>query len=264
MHNGQANPIIIGWMLWATVCAYDGKWTLAALVLAPAVLMKVFPVALAGLLAMLAPVRFSVPLLIALAVGVVLPYAFQPAEYINAQYGFWFDNLSSDDRTNFALYAGYQDVHMLLRVVGINMPKEQYQIVQAVTGLLAAAVIFYQIRRGVDRPTIAINAFTLGICWMILFGASVETATFTLMAPVMAREILDSKGRPRWALPVALAGAGFFVVSLIALTMPHHIHRPVIAFGVQPMGALLVGIAAVGRVLACRPVSVESPGDQVV
>jgi len=257
-HNGQVNPIVIGWLLWATVWAYDGKWNAAAVALAAAILMKVYPISLAGLFVLLAPVRLAVPLLLALVAGVVLPYAFQPAEYVTSQYQYWFANLQSDDRTQFPLWGGYQDFHMLLRVVGIEIPRQKYFAVQGAMGLLAAAVVFRQIRLGIDRRTITINAFTLGSCWMILFG-TVETATFTLLAPVFARELLDAKGRPRWALPVALAGAGFFLVGLIALTLPHAIHRPIIALGVQPLGALLVSIAAVGRVLACRPTPAESP-----
>ncbi len=253
LSNGQANTLILGMMLWATVLAGRDRWALAALLVGAATLFKAYPLALAGLFTLIAPVRFGLPLLGTIAAGLVLPYAFQSAEYVSAQYQFWFENVARDDRTTRPLYSGYQDFHMLLRVVGIEIARSPYRLAQAGAGLAAAAVIVWLRGTGADRRSVETAAFTLGICWMVMFAPAVETSTFILLAPVMARELLDPVGRPRWAKVCALAGSGMFLIAMVALAFPHHIHRPVIATGVQPLGALLVSVAALGRIFAVRP-----------
>ncbi|MDB5306560.1 MAG: hypothetical protein JWO38_762 [Gemmataceae bacterium] len=253
LHNGQANTLVLGLMLWGTVLAAGGRWTAAAVLIAGAVLFKGYPLALGLLLVLAAPARFGVPLAAAVAAGLALPYAFQSAEYVSAQYQFWATNLGRDDRTGFPLHAGYQDVHMLLRVVGVTVPLELYRVVQAAAGGVAAAVIARQMWTGVDRRPVVLNAFTLGVCWMTLFGPSTETATFILMAPLMARELTARAGRPLWARWAATGGACLFVLTRILLAFPHTVHQPVIALGMQPLAAVLLAVASVGRVLATRP-----------
>lgn len=252
LQNGQANPHILGLMLWAAVLAHGGRWAGAASLIAAAALFKGYPVALGLLLAVLAPLRVGLPLAGVIAAGLVLPYAFQSAEYVTAQYRYWAETVGRDDRTNFPLYGGLQDAHMLLRVVGMQLTLAEYRPVQVATGAIVGLVVLWQLRRGVDRPRVALDAFTLGVCWMATFGPVVESSTFILLAPVMARELLEA-GRPRWAKAAALAGAGLFLLSVGVFAFPHHVHRPVIALGVQPLAALLLSAAAVGRVLSHRP-----------
>lgn len=254
--NGQANVLVIGALLWATALATRNRWALAAVLVAGAGLFKGYPLAFGMLLALAAPVRFGLPLIAAAIAGLALPFAFQSPEYVSGQYELWQVNLGRDDRTNFPLYAGHQDFHMLLRVVGLHIERDPYRIVQALTGLAAAAVVVWQLRRGIERSRVVENAFALGVCWMIVFGPVVESSTFILLAPVLARELFDGRGRSRWAHAFALAGAALFAVSIGVFAFPHAIHRPVIALGIQPLAALCASVAAVGRGLALRPAPV--------
>jgi hypothetical protein len=253
LNNGQANTLVLGLMLWGTLLASRNWWAAGAVLIAAAGLFKGYPLALGGLIALAAPIRFGLPLLAAVAAGAALPYVFQSPEYVSAQYQYWQENLARDDRTALPLYAGLQDFHMLLRVVGLEIPLDPYRLVQAGTGALVALLLARQLWSGLHRREVVLNAFTFGVCWMIVFGPVVETATFIILAPVMAREILDDRSRPRWAKVAAILGAGCFAIALCALAFPHAIHRPVIALGVQPLGALLVSSAAIGRVLMSRP-----------
>src|SRR5205085_1583299 len=158
--------------------------------------------------------RFGLPLAIATISGLALPYALQSADYVTAQYEYWTANLSGDDRTGLPLHAGYQDFHMLLRVVGVTVPRGPYLLVQAGTGALAAGVLTWQLWCGIDRGRVALNALALGLCWMVLFGPSTEWSTYILLAPLAARELLDRAGRPRWSRACAVAGAGLFVLTI--------------------------------------------------
>ncbi len=250
LHNGQANPFVLGLMLWGTVMSAKGRWELGAILIAGAGLFKIYPLALGLLLVLAAPLRFGIPLVLAIVGGLALPYAFHDGDYVTEQYLYWIANLSGDDRTQFPLYAGYQDFHMLLRVIGIQLPLDSYRLIQVAAGAATAVVIGWQLRQEVDRRQVALNAFALGVGWMTVFGPSTEVCTFSLLAPFFARELLDRVGQPRWAFTVAVCGAGLFGLGIVALWVPHAIHRPIIVLGVYPLAALLLSMAVVTRVLA--------------
>lgn len=265
LYNGQANTLVVGSMLWATVLATRDRWAAAAVLVAGASLFKGYPIALGGLFVLAAPRRFGLPLAVAILAGLALPFAVQSTDYVSDQYRFWAANLSRDDRTEFPLHAGLQDVHMLLRVVGVNMPLGPYRLVGAGVGLMAAAVVGWQSWKGIDSRQVVANALTLGLCWMATFGPAVESSSFILLAPVLSRELADRANRPRWARAAAFAGGGLFLLSVGIFAFPHAVHRPVIAMGIQPIAALLLSAAAVGRVLATRaiPPALPTPMSEV-
>jgi hypothetical protein len=124
-------------------------------------------------------------------------------------------------------------------------------------------VLAWQRWRGVDKPALTANAVTLGLCWMTVFGPAVESSTLILIAPVLARELLDRAGQPRWARAAAIAGAGLFLAAVVIFAFPHAIHRPVIGLGIQPLAAALVAAAGVARVLRTST-AVAAPAQEVV
>jgi hypothetical protein len=256
LSNGQANTHVIGLMLWGSLLASRERWVAAAFLIAAATLFKGYPIALGGLLVLLAPIRFGLPLLFWLAVGLGLPYVLQSADYVTTQYQALLQNLAADDRTALPLYAGYQDFHMLLRIVGIPVNRSDYRLVQAGTGLAAAGLLLVLRRRGVSRTDAAVHALILGTCWMCLFGPSVEASTLILMAPVVSLGVLAPRRR-LWAKRAAFAGAGLFFASVVLFAFPHGVHRPVVSLGILPLASLLSTIGAVGRMFPER--SAETP-----
>lgn len=266
LSNAQANTHVAGLMLWGSVLASRGNWMWAASIVAGAALFKGYPIALGGLLALLAPVRFGIPLLLGVAAGLALPYAFQSPEYVSTQYQLLFDNLGNDDRSSRPLFAGYQDFHMLLRVFGINIPRNDYAFVQAATGLAAACLILWLRARGMSRSETALNAYAIGICWMCVFSPAVEASTYIHMAPLMAFELLPAR-RPMWLRAAAYSGGGLFFLSAIVFAFPHAVHQPVIALGILPLAAALLAIATIGRTILSRPeietIAPTQPGDSI-
>jgi hypothetical protein len=249
LSNGQANVHMLGLMLWGALLAVRGSWSWAAVFLAAAALFKGYPIALGLLIALAAPIRFGLPLVAAIAAGCALPYLLQDTAYISSQYRQWFEAVASDDRSAFPLYMGYQDVHMLLRIAGLPIRLDDYRMVQVGAGAVAAGVVIRQLMKKVPRETVILNALVLGLCWMCTFGSGIEASTFILLAPVMAREVLDRRDRPWWASPFAWAGALLFFASVVLFAFPHSIHRPVIVLGILPVAALLLSTSAVARVM---------------
>lgn len=266
LHNGQANTLVSGLALWGTVLCANGRWSAAGVVVAGAVLFKIYPLAFALLLGLSAPLRFGIPLVLACAAGAVLPFAFASPEYVGDQYRYWIDNLGRDDRSQFALHAGLQDVQMLLRVIGLPVSLSDYRLAQMAAGGAVGLVVMWRLRRGTDRRELAVDVFSLYACWVLTFGPAVETSTYILMAPLMARELLDRAGQPRWAWRTAVVAACLFLTTRIVLALPRAIHQPVIATGIYPVATLLMTVAICGRIFAGtgraapeaeRPVQVE-------
>jgi hypothetical protein len=257
--NGQANPHVVGLMVSAGALALGNRWAVAGACVAAAALFKGYPLALGMLLAFAAPLRFGVALGATLAAGLALPYLLQSPDYVTGLYREWWTNLAGDDRTGWESWRGYQDFHLVLKVLGLTVPRSQYLFVQAGTGALCAAALAWQRWRGVDRPALTANAVTLGLCWMTVFGPAVESSTLILIAPVLARELLDRTNQPRWAWAAALAGAVLFLAAVVVFAFPHAVHRPVIGLGIQPLAAALVAAAGVARVLRTRPPAAVSP-----
>lgn len=259
LSNGQANVHILGLMLWGAVLATRGWWGAAGTLIATAALFKGYPIALGMLLALAAPIRHGLPLALTIAAGFALPFFLQSHEYISAQYSQWFEAVSGDDRTAFPFHLGYQDAHMLLRVLGFNLSLAEFRLIQIGVGAAAGGVIAGQVWRGVPREEVALNALTLALCWMTTFGPGIESSTFILLAPVAARELLDGRNQPRWARPLAIAGGGLYLICVTLFAFPHEVHRPVVALGILPVAALSISGAALGRVFAARAQARPAP-----
>jgi len=259
LSNGQANVHMLGLMLWGTFLAARGRWSWAAACLAAAALFKGYPIALGLLIALAAPLRFGVPLAAALAAGYAVPYLLQDTAYIESQYRQWFEAVSGDDRTAFPFHLGYQDTHMFLRVLGVKLSLAEFRLFQVGAGAMAAGVVMAQLRKGMPRDRVALNSLSLGLVWMTTFGPGIESSTFILAAPLMARELFDGRDRPRWAVPFTWIGSGLFFASVVLFAFPHEVHRPIVALGIQPLAALLLGVAVVARAMVV-PAESTRPG----
>lgn len=259
LHNGQANTIVAGLLLWSTASAANGRWVVAGALVAGATLLKIYPVAYGALLVLLAPVRFGLPLAGILAAGFALPFALGTPEYVRDQYRLWVESLGNDDRSGFALHAGLQDVQMLLRVLGVHVPLASYRLVQLATGGAIALFVLMKLWQGRDRRDVALDAFSLYACWLLTFGPTVETSTFIFLAPIMARELVDRRDQAKWACQVAVASAALFIAIRLSLAlMPRSMHQPFIALGMYPVAALLMTVAVCGRI-ANRPTRCIEP-----
>jgi hypothetical protein len=242
LNNGQCNALVTGLLLFAVVAFAGDRWTLAAAAVTAATLFKGYPIALGLLLCLVEPRRFSSRLAACLFVGMAIPYLFQRPDYVTSQYASFFAHVSADDRTQYDVYAGYRDLHMLLRIAGIHLSMPAYRLVETLLGLTCAVVVVTGRRRGWDTRTAVTACLSLGSCWMTLAGPATESCTYVLLAPALAQAVLDAAERPRWQRLLVYASFACFAVSAATVWFPGWFAHPVQATGIQPLAALLLTI----------------------
>jgi len=192
LNNAQANPLILGLMLLGVSAAARDRWSLAGACLVAAILIKLYPLALALLLIFLYPRRFLPPFLLWTAIGLGAPYLFQSPEYVSQQYANWYRVLKVDDRSQLDLRVSYRDVWLLIRLIGQPINQAAYQLLQlAVAGVIAGLCWFSQRKAGKDRGVLHWT-LELSLCWMTILGPATESCTYILLAPTLAWRVLDA------------------------------------------------------------------------
>jgi hypothetical protein len=243
LNNGQTNPLVIGLLLLTIAAAGAGRWNGAAVCMALATALKVYPVVVGLLLAAAYPRRFAGRLLVALAAVAALPFLFQRPGYVAGQYTEWLRALTEDDRRFWPLHMAYRDLWLLFRVCSAPVSPRAYQVIQALSGAACATVCVAGRMRNWDTARVLTAVLTLGTCWMTLCGPATESSTFILLAPALALGILSARAenwqRPERWLPDA-AGVLLLIGVLAGLTRwTSFIHSR----GVQPLGVLLLFVA---------------------
>jgi hypothetical protein len=239
LNNGQSNPLIAGLLLAAVAGAARRRWNLAAACAAAACLFKGYPLAVGLLLAAVYPRRFAPRLALALAVGLGLPFLAQRPDYVFGQYGEWVRLLGGDDRKDWATANGYRDLWLLFRVAGVPVGKSAYLGLQLAAALGAAAVCVAGRAVGRPRRQLLTTLLALGVCWMLLCGPATESATYILLAPVLAWAVVagrdtDATWPARW-----LPAAAFALLTAAQAACWFPVGKPLHALGVQPLAALV-------------------------
>jgi hypothetical protein len=242
LNNGQSNPLVIGLLLAAVAGAAARRWNVAAVCVTVAVLFKGYPVAVGLLLAAVYPRSFAPRLALALAAGLLLPFALQRPGYAAAEYESWLLHVGGDDRRDRELENGYRDLWQLCRLAGIPMSRGAYLGVQLATAAgLAGLVLAGQAARWSRRRLLTL-LLALATCWMMLCGPATESSTYVLLAPALVWAVLEAwtrwQGWVRWLPAVSF---GLLAASAAACWFPAG--KQVHALGVQPLAALLLTVA---------------------
>ncbi len=186
LNNGQANLLVLGALLAAVAAVMRGWWMAAAIVLTIAVMIKIYPLAIALLLVVMFPRQLLWRFALCLIVAVALPFALQKIDYVSHQYNDWLLYLRTEDRTSRSLSEWYSDLRLLFRVWFVPLSTTTYVVIQlaAATAIGVVAVVG-KIRHWPTQRLIA-WIFSLSCCWMTLFGPATESATYVLIAPATA------------------------------------------------------------------------------
>jgi hypothetical protein len=249
LNNAQSNALVLGLVLAgvAGVAEPGGGWrpVLAGCCLAGACLFKLYPVAVALLLAVGPPRRFLGWFLAALLVGLALPFLLQSPGYVAEQYAGWWQHLLSQDRQGLDREYWYRDLRLLCAEVGVPLAEDGFRVLQVLGGMAAAGLCLAARRAGwpVRRRLTLLTA--LGCFWMTVLGPATESATYALLAPTAAWALLGPwRGRHPLVGGLVLAGYGLLVVAALAAWFPGS--RQFQALGVQPLGGLvlLAGVLA--------------------
>jgi hypothetical protein len=215
INNGQSNPLVLGLMLAAVAGVTEARWNLATILLAVAVLFKIYPIAIALLLVALYPRQLALRLTFAILAGLALPFLFQHPAYVAEQYQTWFHYLKSEDRQGMALAATYRDLRLLFRAASVPLSAEVYMAIQLATAAAAAGIcLFGQYARWSQQRLLTLLT-GLGCCWMTVFGVATESCTYMLVAPTGAWAVMQARLEAR-SLPVRGLLVGSFLLFLVA------------------------------------------------
>ena len=130
INSAQANPLLTGLMLAGVAAAGRERWNWAAIFVAGAVFLKIYPIALALLLIVTFPRRFTPRFLIALVVGAAVPFLMQNPLWVARQHVNWWISLCIDDRTRWAPEIGYRDLWLLIRFYHLPISYSGYVVLQ--------------------------------------------------------------------------------------------------------------------------------------
>lgn len=245
LNNGQPNPLIIGLLL-AALAAVDGeRWSLAAVLIALATAVKVYPLAIGLLLAAAYPRRFALRLLLALALSAVLPFAFQHWDYVYAQYAQWLERLGKDQRWDWPLRMAYRDLWLLIRLFHVPLTPRGYLGVQLLSAAGCAVLCVALRLRGWPRRNVLAAILILGSCWMTLCGPATESSTYVLLAPALAWVVFRAENE-RWSGLLGLMTRMALLLFLFCVVRGlwpgvNRIH----ALGLQPQATLLLSLVYV-------------------
>lgn len=210
LNNGQPNPLIIGLLLCAGAALARERWSLAAVLVMLATALKIYPLAIGLLLAAAYPRRFAPRLVLALAVGALLPFLCQRWGYVWFQYRLWYVKLDVDDRWAWPPHMSYRDLWQLLRICQVSITPETYRLVQLALAAGAALLVVALRWRGHERREVLLAAVALGSCWMTVVGPSAESATYVILTPALAYAALDATRGPWASWGIAGTGAGWW------------------------------------------------------
>jgi hypothetical protein len=243
--NGQPNPLVIGLLLFAVALAGQDRWTLAAVCVALACALKVYPIAIGLLLVVTYPRQMTLRLSVALLAVLLLPYLMQHPEYVTGQYAQWLQRLGGDDRKYIVLERAYRDLWLLVRVWHLPISPQLYTATQLAVAAGCAALCGAVRWAGFNKTSVLTTVLALGTCWMMLCGPATESPSFVQLAPALAWAVVAAI-REKWPLPLRwlpLASLGLFMIGVLAGLRPAaaEIH----ALGIQPLATLLLFIGYV-------------------
>ena len=182
LNNGQANIILIVLLLAATGAVLQSHWWTCAFCASLAVYWKIYPVVFALLLATIFPNKLALRMFLALGGLFIISLLLQKPSYGLREYGSWLVHLASDRRRGNEYYGKWRDFYLILRLIGIPISMMWWKVVEAIAGVIAAAICLVGRIRRQSPVTLVFGAMSLAIIWMLLFGPATEAATYILIA----------------------------------------------------------------------------------
>jgi hypothetical protein len=146
-----------------------------------------------------------------------------------------------------------RDFAMLLQALHINLSSQIRLIFQLLAAIGAAAVCVYGRIRNWSENRLLIAVFSLGTCWMLLFGPSTEDATYAMIAPPLALALVQTFGQKisSWVPRLFCASYAVLLVGLI-LNAFFRLKKTPLTMSVQPLGALIFLACALIWIFSAR------------
>jgi hypothetical protein len=241
LDTGQANPTVIGLVLLAVAAMPAKRWSLAALCVAAATYLKIYPLAVGLILFLMAPRRLGWRLLVALLFLAILPFAFQHWSYVSQQYHEWISTRSADDRRLYPIKDVPLDLWFLLVRFGhLPIPGFAYSAFQILSGGGIASFCLVGIWKNWPKERLLGGILALVCIWMTLCGPATELQTYILLAPAVVLTLVDALpgSRPLW-LRIGLLVVCLLMVLAVARTSFLPSQKGLWILTIQPVAAIL-------------------------
>ena len=205
LYSSQTNLLVFALVVYAAIAILDGRWWLAALLLAIPIHIKVWPLAAALLLTTCWPRRLAWRLPIALAAVAALPLLVKPPGWVFTQYVQWYQHLLGPDLIRHS----YRDAWTIWELIASEVDPGLYLVLQLSTAAAVLGLCLWQAGRasGQGKILFVLASWT---AWQLVFGPGTERNTFALIAPLtgwaIAFAIMERRGR--WLM----AGSYFLTV----------------------------------------------------
>ena len=254
LDTGQANPTVIGLVLLAVAAVPAERWGVAALCVAAATYLKIYPLAAGLILFLMAPRRLGWRLFVALIVLGFLPFLFQHWPYVFQQYHEWISTRSTDDRRLYPIKDVPLDLWFLLVRFGhLPIPGFVYSAFQVLSGGAIALFCLVGVWKAWPKERLLAGILALVSIWMTLCGPATELQTYILLAPAVVLTLVDAlpSSRPLW-LRTGLAVVCLLMVLAVARTSFLPSQKGLWILTIQPVAAILFLVCCLGLFLGNR------------
>jgi hypothetical protein len=241
LDTGQANPTVIGLILLAIAAVPAERWTVAALCIAAATYIKIYPLAVGLVLLLTAPRRLGWRLLLALLLLGILPFLFQHWSYVWQQYHEWIATRSADDRRLYPLKDVPLDLWFLLVRFGhLPIPGFIYSAFQVLSGGAIAFFCLVGVWKNWPKERLLAGILAFACVWMTLCGPATELQTYVLLAPVVGLMLVETflNCKARW-LQIALLSVYVLSVLAVARTSFWPSLKSLWVLTIQPVAAVI-------------------------
>jgi hypothetical protein len=224
----------------AVLAAYSKQWAISAICIGIAAYLKIYPLAVGLLMVLIYPRQLGWRLAMTLIVLGALSFVLQQPAYVFEQYQRWFSARATDHRGII------MNIGMVLKAVYINLSSNEFLAIQVLSGLAVAGVCLFGRLKKWAEERLLVCLFTLGSCWMLLFGPATEDATYVMLAPALVFALVQAfhQSTPSW-MRISLCAS--FALLLIAQVLSSYLSykKGVYSMAVEPLGALIFAVCAV-------------------
>lgn len=208
----QSQIIMTGAMVAAATAMIRAQWLWASFWLFVAIVFK--PLAIVMVLlcgALCAPMR--VPLVAAIIVALLLPFAFFDPTYLTAQYHDYGLKLWAIATSAPADWPYLADITTLLRAMGIEL-SSALRLSFRIAAALATLWLAWRVKRAGNTRSFALAVLILSGCFITLFGPRNEFLSFIVLTPTLTALafllLAHDEGDVRaWLLIAAVLALGF-------------------------------------------------------
>ncbi len=201
LYSSQTNLLVFAFVAFAAIAVVDGRWWLAAALLAIPIHIKVWPIAAALLMTACWPRRLAWRLPIALVAIAALPLLVGSPAWVTHQYVDWYRYLVGPAQSRHT----YRDAWTIWELISAPVNPLYYAMMQLSAAAVALGLCLWQARRAKSTQDALLFILASWTTWQLVFGPGTERNTFALIAPLagwaLATAFLERRGR--WMMSIS-------------------------------------------------------------